>query len=403
MKLIDDISTQAAFLQSVRRDIHAHPELAFEETRTSDLVAKLLTEWGIPVHRGLGKTGVVGTIVGTGSQSGARAIGLRADMDALPMSEHNTFEHASKHAGKMHACGHDGHTTMLLGAAQYLARNRNFDGTVHLIFQPAEEHGGGAREMMREGLFQKFPCEAVFGMHNMPGIPVGSVAASPGPVLASNNEFKAVIRGKGGHAAMPQLGVDPIPAALQMIQAFQTIITRNKKPLETAVISVTMIHAGSVPNVIPDECVVQGSVRAYSAETLDLIERRMKEIATHTAAVFGAECEFHFQRNYPSTVNHVAETAFVREVLAQMLPPEQVITQVPIMAAEDFAFMLEEVPGCYAFIGNGDGDHRLPGHGAGPCVVHNPSYDFNDEILPLGASFFVNLVQRWFAQPRATA
>ncbi|MDA7416640.1 M20 family metallopeptidase [Xenophilus arseniciresistens] len=403
MKLIDDISTQAAFLQSVRRDIHAHPELAFEETRTSDLVARLLTEWGIPVHRGLGKTGVVGTIVGTGQQSGARAIGLRADMDALPMSEHNSFEHASRHAGKMHACGHDGHTTMLLGAAQYLARNRDFDGTVHLIFQPAEEHGGGAREMMREGLFEKFPCEAVFGMHNMPGIAVGSVAASPGPVLASNNEFKAVIRGKGGHAAMPQLGVDPIPVALQMIQAFQTIITRNKKPLETAVISVTMIHAGSVPNVIPDECVVQGSVRAYTAETLDLIERRMGEIATHTAAVFGAECEFHFQRNYPSTVNHAAETAFVREVLAQMLPPEQVITQVPIMAAEDFAFMLEQVPGCYAFIGNGDGDHRLPGHGAGPCVVHNPSYDFNDEILPLGASFFVNLVQRWFAQPRAAA
>ena len=399
MKLIDDISAQAAFLQSVRRDIHAHPELAFEETRTSDLVAQLLTDWGIPVHRGLGKTGVVGTVVGTGGNS-LRAIGLRADMDALPMPEHNTFEHASKHAGKMHACGHDGHTTMLLGAAQHLAKHRDFDGTVHLIFQPAEEHGGGAREMMREGLFEKFPCEAVFGMHNMPGIAVGSVAASPGPVLASNNEFKAVIRGKGGHAAMPQLGVDPIPVALQMIQAFQTIITRNKKPLETAVISVTMIHAGSIPNVIPDECVVQGSVRAYTAETLDLIERRMGEIAAHTAAVFGAECDFHFQRNYPSTVNHAAETAFVREVLGQMLPPEQVITQVPIMAAEDFAFMLEQVPGCYAFIGNGDGDHRLPGHGAGPCVVHNPSYDFNDEILPLGASFFVNLVQRWFAQPR---
>ena len=404
MKLIDDISTQAAFLQSVRRDIHAHPELAFEETRTADLVAKLLTDWGIPIHRGLGRTGVVGTIVGTGAKNGrqsTRAIGLRADMDALPMSEHNTFEHASKHAGKMHACGHDGHTTMLLGAAQHLASHRDFDGTVHLIFQPAEEHGGGAREMMREGLFEKFPCEAVFGMHNMPGIAVGSVAASPGPVLASNNEFKIVVRGKGGHAAMPQLGVDPIPAALQMIQAFQTIITRNKKPLETAVISVTMIHAGTIPNVIPDECVVQGSVRAYTAETLDLIERRMGEIAMHTAAVFGAECDFHFQRNYPSTVNHAAETAFVREVLTQMLPPEQVITQVPIMAAEDFAFMLEQVPGCYAFIGNGDGDHRLPGHGAGPCVVHNPSYDFNDEILPLGASFFVNLVQRWFAQPRA--
>ena len=397
MKLIDDISAQAAFLQSVRRDIHAHPELAFEETRTSDLVAKLLTDWGIPIHRGLGKTGVVGTIVGQRGK-GTRSIGLRADMDALPMGEHNTFEHASQHPGKMHACGHDGHTTMLLGAAQHLAQHRDFEGTVHLIFQPAEEHGGGAREMMRDGLFTQFPCDAVFGMHNMPGIAVGSFALSPGPVLASNNEFKIVVRGKGGHAAMPQLGVDPIPAALQMVQAFQTIITRNKKPLETAVISVTMIHAGDVPNVIPDHCTIQGSVRAYTAETLDLIERRMGEIAQHTAAVFGAECEFHFQRNYPSTVNHEAETAFARAVLADMLPAGQLITQQPIMAAEDFSFMLEQVPGCYAFIGNGDGDHRLPGHGAGPCVVHNPSYDFNDELLPLGASFFVHLVQRWLAR-----
>ncbi len=394
MKLIDDIVSQAAYLRSVRRDIHAHPELAFEETRTSDLVADLLTKWGIPIHRGMGKTGVVG-ILKQGSSS--RAIGLRADMDALPMQEFNKFEHASRHAGKMHACGHDGHTTMLLGAAQYLAQHRDFDGTIYLIFQPAEEAGGGAREMMRDGLFERFPMDAVFGMHNMPGIPVGTIAVSPGPVLASNNEFKIVIRGKGGHAAMPQLSVDPIAVASQILPALQTIVTRSKKPLETAVISITMIHAGDVPNVIPDTCEIQGSVRAYTAETLDLIERRMSEIVQHAGAMFGAECDFEFRRNYPSTVNHEAETAFAREVLAEMLPPSQVITQTPIMAAEDFSFMLEEVPGCYAFIGNGDGDHRDAGHGAGPCVVHNPSYDFNDDILPLGASFFVQLVKRWLA------
>ncbi len=392
MKLIDDIVGQAAWLQTVRRDIHAHPELAFEETRTSDLVAKLLTDWGIPIHRGMGRTGVVG-ILKQGNSS--RTIGLRADMDALPMQEHNQFEHASRHAGKMHACGHDGHTTMLLGAAQYLAQHRDFDGTVYLIFQPAEEHGGGAREMMRDGLFEKFPMDAVFGMHNMPGIPVGSIAASPGPVLASNNEFRITIRGKGGHAAFPHLSVDPIAVASQILPAIQTIVTRSKKPLETAVVSITMIHAGDVPNVIPDSCEIRGSVRAYTAETLDLIERRMGEIVGAACAMFGAEHDFVFQRNYPSTINHEAETAFVRQVLGEMLPASQVVTQTPIMAAEDFSFMLEQVPGCYAFIGNGDGDHRDPGHGAGPCVVHNPSYDFNDDLLPLGASFFVRLVQKW--------
>ena len=396
MNLLDSIVTQAAALTAVRRDIHAHPELSFEETRTADLVAKLLTEWGIPIHRGMGKTGVVG-IVKNGTSS--RAIGLRADMDALPMAEQNTFAHASKHAGKMHACGHDGHTTMLLGAAQHLAKNRNFDGTVYLIFQPAEEHGGGAREMMRDGLFEKFPVEAVFGMHNMPGIAVGSIAASPGPVLASSSEFKIVIRGKGGHAAMPHLAVDPIPVAGQMMQAFQTIISRNKKPLETAVISVTMIHAGAATNVIPDSCEMQGTVRCYTQETLDLIERRMSGISTHTCAVFGATCEFEFKRIYPSTINHEVESAFMRRVLVDIVGEKQAIAQTPIMAAEDFSFMLEKVPGCYAFIGNGEGDHRDPGHGAGPCVVHNPSYDFNDDLLPLGATVFVRLAETWLGSP----
>jgi len=397
MNLIDAIAAQSDALRAIRRDIHAHPELAFEETRTADLVADCLTRWGIPIHRGLGGTGVVGIIRGTAGESD-RAIGLRADMDALPMTEANTFEHASKTPGKMHACGHDGHTTMLLGAAQYLAAHRDFAGTVYVIFQPAEEHGGGARVMMQDGLFEQFPMQAVFGVHNMPGIPAGTIALSPGPVLASNNEFALTILGKGGHAAMPHLAVDPIAIAAQVIQAFQNVVSRNVKPLEAAVVSVTMIEAGEVPNVIPGTCTLRGSVRAYTAETLDLIERRLGEIAQMTCAAHGATADFRFQRNYPATFNHEAETAFAREVIASVVSPGALVTQVPIMAAEDFSFMLEKMPGCYAFIGNGDGEHRDAGHGQGPCLVHNTSYDFNDEILPLGATYFVRLAQAWLAR-----
>ena len=398
MNLIEDIVAEAPALQGIRRDIHAHPELSFKETRTADLVARLLTQWGIPIHRGLGRTGVVGILKNGDSP---RTVGLRADMDALPMTEANQFAHASRHPGVMHACGHDGHTTMLLGAAQQLARTRQFDGTVYLIFQPAEEHGGGAREMMQDGLFDQFPMEAVFGMHNMPGIAAGHFAHSPGPVLASSNEFLVRVRGKGGHGAMPHLAVDPLPIAAQIMLAFQTIVSRNKKPSETAVISVTMIHAGEAPNVIPDTCEMQGTVRTYTRETLDLIEKRMGEIAHGTAAAFGAECDFEFKRIYPSTVNHPHETAFARQVLAELVGPDRLIDQAPIMAAEDFAFMLEKVPGSYAFIGNGEGDHREAGHGHGPCLVHNTSYDFNDALLPVGASYLVRLAERWLAAPRA--
>ena len=341
---------------------------------------------------------MVGTIRGRLGSS-TRAIGLRADIDALPMAEHNTFAHASRHPGKMHACGHDGHTTMLLGAAQYLAATRNFDGLVHVIFQPAEEFGGGGQVMIRDGLFEKFPVEAVFGMHNMPGIPEGTVAASPGPILASNTEFKAVIRGKGGHAAMPHLAIDPIAVASQMMQAFQTIISRNRKPLEAAVISVTTIHAGDSFNIIPETCELTGTVRAYTRETLDMIERRMGEVAEYTAAAYGARCDFQFNRLYPATVNQAYETAFAREVLVELLGAERVVAQAPIMAAEDFSFMLEAVPGSYCFIGNGDGSHRDPGHGDGPCNVHNGSYDFNDALLPLGASFLSRLAERWLDRP----
>ncbi len=400
MKIIDSIVTQAAGIASIRRDIHAHPELCFQEVRTADVVAKKLTEWGIPIHRGMGTTGVVG-IVKNGSSS--RAIGLRADMDALPMQEFNTFTHASQNAGKMHACGHDGHTAMLLAAAQHFAKNRNFDGTVYLIFQPAEEGGGGAREMIKDGLFDKFPMEAVFGMHNWPGTQIGNFAVSAGPVMASSNEFKITIKGKGGHAALSYLGLDPVPIACQMVQAFQTIVSRNMKAIDAGVISVTMIHAGEATNVIPDSVEIQGTVRTFTVEVLDMIEQRMKEIAVHTCAAFGTTCEFEFSRNYPPTINSAAEAEFCRKVMAGIVGADNVLKQEPTMGAEDFAYMLQAKPGAYCFIANGDGEHREMGHGGGPCMLHNPRDDFNDDQIPLGGTDGVLLAEAWLKEPAPKA
>jgi hippurate hydrolase len=397
MQLIESILADAAAIATIRRDIHAHPELCFEEVRTADVIAKALTEWGIPIHRGLGKTGVVG-IVKNGTSS--RSVGLRADIDALPMTEHNQFAHASTHPGKMHACGHDGHTAMLLAAARHLARHRNFDGTVYLIFQPAEEGGGGAREMMKDGLFEQFPMEAVFGAHNWPGMAVGQFALKSGGVMASSNEFRIVIRGKGSHAALPHNGIDPVPIACQMVQGFQTIITRNRRPVDPGVISVTMIHAGEATNVVPDSCELQGTVRTFTFELLDLIEQRMKAVAEHTCAAFGATCEFEFTRNYPPTINHVKETEFARRVLGTVVGAQNVVEFEPTMGAEDFSFFLQAKPGCYFMIGNGDGAHREGGHGLGPCMLHNPSYDFNDELIPLGATAWVRLAEEWLAKPQ---
>jgi hippurate hydrolase len=396
MRMIESILADAAAIASVRRDLHAHPELCFEEKRTSDVIARTLEGWGIPVHRGLGTTGVVG-IVKNGSSN--RAVGLRADIDALPMTEHNRFAHASRHAGRMHACGHDGHTAMLLAAAKHLASHRNFDGTVYLVFQPAEEGGGGAREMIKDGLFERFPMEAMFGAHNWPGLAVGQFALCAGPTFASSNEFKVTIRGKGAHAAMPHNGVDPVPVACQMVQAFQTILTRNMHPLDTGVISVTKIHAGEAVNVVPDDCVLEGTVRTFTEEVLQLIERRMKTIAEATCAAFDAVCEFSFRRQYPATVNHVAETDFIRRVLGEVVGPQNVLDFRPTMGAEDFSFFLQAKSGCYFLIGNGDGAHRDGGHGLGPCMLHNPSYDFNDELIPLGGSAWVRIAEAWLASP----
>ncbi len=392
MNLVDPIMAFQAEIQQIRRDLHAHPELCYEEQRTSDIVAAKLSEWGIPVIRGLGKTGVVG-IIKHGQSS--RAIGLRADMDALPMQEINTFPHASQHAGKMHACGHDGHTAMLLGAAKYLSEQRNFDGTVYLIFQPAEEGGAGARRMMEDGLFEQCPMDAIYGMHNWPGAATGTMSVVAGPMMASSNEFYVTIKGKGAHAAQPHKGIDPVMVAVQIAQSWQTIISRQKSPLDTAVLSITQIHAGSATNVIPDEANLIGTVRTFTQPVLDMIEQRMGEVARHTAAAFGAEVDFKFRRNYPPLVNHAAETRFAVEVMKEVVGADQVDDQVePTMGAEDFAFFLQAKPGCYVFIGNGEGEHRDGGHGLGPCVLHNASYDFNDKLLPIGASFWVRLVEK---------
>jgi hippurate hydrolase len=397
MNLIEPILADAATIATLRRDIHAHPELCYEENRTSDVVAKALTDWGIPIHRGLGKTGVVGIIK---NGSSARAVGLRADMDALPMTEHNTFAHASRHPGKMHACGHDGHTAMLLAAAKHLSKHRNFDGAVYLVFQPAEEGGAGAREMIKDGIFEKFPMEAIFGAHNWPGYKVGTFGVSPGPMMASGSIFTLTIRGKGSHAALSYLGVDPVPVACQIVMAWQTIVSRNLRAMEAAVISATMINAGEAFNVIPDSASVKGTVRTLSNEAVLLIEKRMREVAEGICAAHGATCEFDFNRGYPVTDNHVAETEFVQRVLGDVVGKDNVLPFEPTMGSEDFSFFLQAKPGCYFMIGNGEGGHREHGHGIGPCTLHNPSYDFNDDLIPLGATAWVRIAETWLNTPR---
>ena len=393
MQLIDRVVRFRDEIQQIRRDLHAHPELRFEERRTGDLVAAQLACWGIDVHRGLGGTGVVGVLR---NGSGGRRIGLRADMDALPITEANEFAHRSQHAGKMHACGHDGHTAMLLAAARCLAETRPFDGTVHLIFQPAEEGGAGARRMIDDGLFERFPCDAVFGMHNWPGLKVGQFGVTAGPMMASSNEFEIRIDGRGAHAALPHLGVDPVLVAVQVVQALQSIISRVKKPIDAAVLSVTMIQAGEALNVIPDHAVLRGTVRTFSDDVTTQIEQQMRQICALTAQAHGARATLQFDRNYPPTVNHRAEAEFAAAVMDDIVGAANVVRDhEPAMTSEDFAFMLQAKPGCYVFIGNGEGAHRAAGHGAGPCLLHNPSYDFNDDLIPIGATYWVRLVEAY--------
>jgi hippurate hydrolase len=397
MKLVEPIVALQAEMAAIRRDIHAHPELAYQENRTADTVARCLEEWGVETHRGLGVTGVVGVI--RGQRDNGRSLGLRADMDALPIQERNTFEHASRHEGKMHACGHDGHTAMLLAAVRYLASHRDFEGTVYAIFQPAEEGYVGARKMIEDGLFERFPMEAVFGMHNWPGMPVGTFGAATGPVMASSNYFRITVKGKGAHAAMPHLGHDPIAAVVQMAQAFQTIVTRNRDPLDPVVLSITQIHAGTADNVIPDVAELRGTLRTFSESALALVRERLEAITQHVCQALGCQAEFNFDHKYPPTINHPRETEFSAAVLAGIVGEDHVDTKIaPSLGGEDFALMLKERPGCYVWIGNGQGDHRLPGHGEGPCMLHNASYDFNDELIPLGASYWAQLARKWLSR-----
>ncbi len=373
-----------AELTALRRDIHAHPELAFNENRTSDIVARELTAYGLDVHRNLAKTGVVGVLRAGNSP---RMIGLRADMDALPLAEMNEFPHHSKHPGKMHACGHDGHTAMLLGAARYLADNPDFDGTAVFIFQPAEESEGGAAVMIEDGLFDRFPVEAVFGLHNWPGIPVGEMAVMPGPVMAGTCAFEIFVRGHGCHAAMPHQGVDSIVAGAQLVQALQTVVSRNLHPCDAAVVSVTQFHAGEAWNIIPEEVVLRGTIRTFKAEVQELVERSIERLCSGISAANGAQISVHFDHRYPPTVNSVPEANFCCEVAREVFGHEHVLTDIqPSMGAEDFSYMLREKPGCYVWLGNGPG--------TGGCTLHNPHYDFNDDLLTLGVDYWVNLVKK---------
>jgi hippurate hydrolase len=383
---IDAIRAHEDEMVAVRRQIHSNPELAYEETATADLVAERLQRWGYEIHRGLGKTGVVGTLrAGTST----RRIGLRADMDALPITETSGKPWASKVFGKMHACGHDGHTAMLLSAARHLAATRHFDGILHLVFQPAEEGLAGARAMLEDGFLDLFPCEAMFGMHNGPGKPAGKFSAVPGFAMASGDTCLIKVRGVGGHGAMPHKAVDTIVAASSIVMALQTIVSRNVDPLHTGIVSVGAFHSGEAPNVLPDEAELRLTVRAFRPDVRDLLEKRIGEIARAQAAVYGATADVNYIRRYPVLNNHPKETEFCKQVIRDWLGPEGLIENPePVSGSEDFAFFLEKVPGCYVFIGNGEGSE-------GGCMVHNAGYDFNDRVLSTGASYWVKLAEAY--------
>ena len=389
---LDDIRQHEDEMVAIRRQIHANPELAYEEHATADLVAERLQRWGYEVHRGLGGTGVVGTLrAGTSD----RHIGLRADMDALPIAETSGKPWASKVFGKMHACGHDGHTAMLLAAARHLAATRRFDGHLHLVFQPAEEGLAGAKRMLDDGFLRLFPCEAMFGMHNMPGLPEGKFSVVSGFAMASGDTAIIKVRGVGGHGAIPHKAVDTIVAASSIVMALQTIVSRNVDPLHTGIVSVGAFHSGEAPNVLPDEAELRLTVRAFRPDVRDLLEKRIGEIARTQAAVYGASADVNYIRRYPVLNNHARETAFCKQVVRDWLGDDALLHNAePVSGSEDFAFFLEQVPGCYVFIGNGVGEQ-------GGCMVHNPGYDFNDRVLPTGASYWVRIAETYLPAAQA--
>lgn len=381
MRIPEEIKELVPEMTAWRRELHANPETAFEEKWTSAFVAEKLRSFGLEPHTGLAGTGVVATLKAGSSK---RAIALRADMDALPLKEANTFDHRSKNEGRMHGCGHDGHVAMLLGAAKYLASKKNFDGTVHFIFQPAEEGGGGAGRMVEEGLFDKFPCDAVYGMHNWPALPLGQFGLISGPMMASSDKFEITLSGRGCHAAMPHTGTDLVLVASSIVQELHTIVSRSVDPLEPAVVSVAHIRAGDgAYNVMPGSVLLRGTARAFSAEVQDIIARRIREICDGIAAAHGAKADVAYGRNYPPTVNDAAQTAVCAEVAEKLAGRDNVIRVKPVMGAEDFSFMLRVKPGCYIFAGSGEGD---------PAPLHNPRFDFNDNLLPVGAAYWCALV-----------
>ncbi len=383
--ILPAIRAMADEMVALRHQIHAHPELAFEEHITSDLVASRLTEWGYEVHRGLGGTGVVGTLQ---RGQGTKRLGIRADMDALPIQETTGLPYARQHPGKMHACGHDGHTAILLAAARCLAEEGRFDGTLHLIFQPAEEGLGGGRRMVEEGLFELFPCDAVFALHNMPGMPVGQFGFRAGAFMPSSDTVIVTVQGKGGHGSAPHLAADPVVAAAHIIVALQTIVSRNVDPREMAVISVGAIHGGDAPNVIPDKVEMRLTVRAFRPETREMLRQRITELVQAQAQTLGVQAQVDYHWRYPSLINDEASTAFARQVALDWLGEQGIMPSLePLTGSEDFSFMLQACPGCYLIVGNGQGEH----HHTGGCMVHNPGYDFNDAILPIAASYWVQL------------
>jgi hippurate hydrolase len=395
--LLHALQARAGEFISLRRDIHRHPELAFEEHRTAALVADKLEAWGYAVERGIGGTGVVGSLV---RGQGKKRLGIRADMDALPIDEASGAEWSSVHAGVMHACGHDGHTAMLLAAARHIAEKGSFDGALHLIFQPAEEGGGGALRMMEDGLFQRFPCDAIFAMHNMPGIEQGRLVLREGAAMASSDYATITLHGIGGHGAMPHRAADPIVAAASIVMALQTVVARNIDPLHAAVVTVGALHAGKANNVIPASATLELSVRALDREVRATLERRIKALVTAQAESFGVTARIDWKPGYAVLVNTPAETAFAREVAVELVGAEQVTLQgPPLTGSEDFAFMLERVPGSYLLIGNGTGQDK----GEGGCMVHNPGYDFNDRNIATGSAYWVLLAERFLAAKEQAA
>lgn len=371
----------------IRRDIHQHPELGYEEKRTSAIIEQLLKEWGYDTHTGYGTTGLVGVLK---KGNGIRKIGIRADMDALPIHETTNLPYASVHENIMHACGHDGHTTMLLAAAKYLSEKGGFSGTLNLIFQPAEESLGGARKMMDDGLFKDHPCDAIFGMHNAPGFPQGQLLFRDGPAMSSSDYVTITITGVGGHGAHPHLAKDPIVAAASVIMALQTIVSREVNPSHLAIITIGAINAGHINNVIPQKAVLKLSVRSLNAEVRALLENRIKALVRAQAESFGVQADVLYEQGYPVLVNSLSETDFARNAAIEFTGKDNVVIQTPArLGSEDFAFMLEEVPGCYLFIGNGDGNKE------GSCAVHNPNYDFNDKNLINGGAFWAFLAERY--------